>query len=306
MTTTGLLIAAVEADQVTEGGLGNALYMWLVLLAAMALAPFVLTMVTSFVKLVVVGSIIRSALGTQQIPPTQVITGLALILSVHIMWPVGAQVYANFQRLRAEAQTPAQGRATPPDDQPAGADDAEANRQGQGLEEWMSTAWAAARPPLASFLERHSHPKNKAMFAELQARLHHRQTQEGSAPVTNANSASTRAAVEDADPGEDAGLGEDAGPGEALSTPLAMSETVREMTVLVPAFVLSELTEAFQIGFLIFVPFLIIDLVVSNLLLAMGMFMLSPVTVSLPLKLLLFVLIDGWRLIIQGVILGYA
>ena len=77
------------------------------------------------------------------------------------------------------------------------------------------------------------------------------------------------------------------------------------VAIYAPAFLLTELTEAFQIGFLIFVPFLVIDLVVSNLLLAMGMHMLSPVTVSLPLKLLLFVLIDGWSLILQGIVLGY-
>ena len=78
-----------------------------------------------------------------------------------------------------------------------------------------------------------------------------------------------------------------------------------DLSIIVPAFVISELKEAFQIGFLLFVPFLVIDMVVSNILLAMGMFMLSPVTVSLPLKLLLFVLVDGWALITQGLVLGY-
>ena len=86
---------------------------------------------------------------------------------------------------------------------------------------------------------------------------------------------------------------------------MAEGTAAYDMTVLIPAFVVSELTEAFQIGFLIFVPFLIIDMVVANLLLAMGMMMLQPTTVSLPLKLLLFVLIDGWQMIIRGVILGY-
>ena len=89
-----------------------------------------------------------------------------------------------------------------------------------------------------------------------------------------------------------------------MDAPLA-EDAMELITVLAPAFILTELTEAFQIGFLIFVPFLVIDLVVSNLLLAMGMHMLSPVTVSLPLKLLLFVLVDGWTLILQGIVLGY-
>ena len=82
-------------------------------------------------------------------------------------------------------------------------------------------------------------------------------------------------------------------------------QLIRDATVLTPAFMLSQLTEAFQIGFLLFVPFLVIDLVVSNILMAMGMQMLSPVTVSMPLKLLLFVLIDGWRLVMQGLVMGY-
>jgi type III secretion protein R len=76
--------------------------------------------------------------------------------------------------------------------------------------------------------------------------------------------------------------------------------------VLIPAFVVSELTEAFQIGFIIFLPFLVIDMVVSNILMALGMQMLSPTTISLPFKLLLFVLVDGWHLLTQGLVLGYA
>lgn len=79
-----------------------------------------------------------------------------------------------------------------------------------------------------------------------------------------------------------------------------------DMLVLIPAFTISELTEAFMIGFLIFLPFLVIDMVVSNILLAMGMHMLSPPTVSMPFKLLLFVMIDGWDLLVRGLILGYA
>src|SRR5207253_9329637 len=84
-----------------------------------------------------------------------------------------------------------------------------------------------------------------------------------------------------------------------------VNDGIEDLTILAPAFILTELTEAFQIGFIIFVPFLVIDLVVSNILLAMGMHMLSPQTVSLPLKLLLFVAIDGWRLVLQGLALGY-
>ena len=79
----------------------------------------------------------------------------------------------------------------------------------------------------------------------------------------------------------------------------------KDFIVVVPAFIITELSEAFQIGFILFLPFLVIDMVVSNILLSMGMFMVSPVTVSLPFKLLLFVLVDGWYLITKGLILGY-
>ena len=81
--------------------------------------------------------------------------------------------------------------------------------------------------------------------------------------------------------------------------------TVRDFLVVLPAFLITELTEAFQIGFLVFVPFLIVDMVVANVLLALGMHMLSPTTVSLPFKLLLFVLVDGWFLLAKGLVLGY-
>jgi len=226
---------------------------WMVFLAAMALAPFLVTMVTSFVKLVVVGSIIRSALGVQQIPPTQVITGLALVLSIHIMWPVGARIWENYLQLASSAESSAS--------------------KGETWREMASRGAEAVRPPLRSFLEKNSHPENVKLFAALRARLQ-----------------------------------ASASPAHALTTAPApgVESIVNEVTVLVPAFVVSELTEAFQIGFLIFVPFLIIDLVVSTLLMAMGMHMLQPNTVSLPLKLLLFVLVDGWQLIIRGTILGYA
>jgi type III secretion protein R len=85
-----------------------------------------------------------------------------------------------------------------------------------------------------------------------------------------------------------------------------LKRVVYDLTVIIPAFVLSELTEAFQIGFIIFVPFLVLDMIVAIMLQAMGMMMLSPVTISMPLKVLLFVLIDGWKLIFQGLVLGYA
>lgn len=246
---TYLLLA--EAAPATGGSPWDVRF-WMVFLAAMALAPFLLTMVTSFVKLVVVGSIVRSALGIQQIPPTQVITGLALVLSIHVMWPVGEEIWKNYQAL-----SPATTQ----------------NGGGSAWQDIVVRAAEAARPPLRAFLTKNSQKANVNLFTSLRTRLQSG-TAQAKAPTTA--------------PADDKG------------------SLVSEITVLIPAFVVTELTEAFQIGFIIFVPFLVIDLVVSTLLMAMGMHMLQPNTISLPLKLLLFVLVDGWQLIIGKTILSYA
>jgi type III secretion protein R len=227
----------------------------IVLLGVLGLVPFVLTMITSFAKLVVVGGLIRQALGTPQIPPTTVLTGLALILTIHIMSPVVIEVYSGFEAARAQAEA-----------QEGGDEEGE---DGPGVLEIVQQYSSSIFPPVQTFLEKHSDPRNIALFESLREELRRAQGVTGPA------------------------------------MPLTQSQ-IDTVTILAPAFVLTELTEAFQIGFLIFIPFLILDLVVSNVLLAMGMHMLSPVTISLPLKILLFVLIDGWTLILRGVVLGYA
>lgn len=238
-----------QSDAVVLGS-GSSLLLWLVLLAAMALMPFLLTMITSFAKLVVVGGILRQALGTQQVPPNSVITGLALVLTVHIMWPVMTQGFANYQ----QALVPPERSSAEP--QPGDA----------GIR--LIAILEAVVPPVESFLIKHSHPVNVDLFRSMRSRLDQQPVSfEGHQDV--------------------------------------LARGVEAATVLAPAFAISELTEAFQIGFLLFVPFVIIDLVVSNILMAMGMHMLAPTTISLPLKLLLFVLIDGWRMVVQGLVAGY-
>jgi type III secretion protein R len=230
-----------EEEEAKPRTLSRPLVMVLVL-SALSLLPFALVMVTSFVKLSVVGSIIRSALGTQQIPPTQVVTGLALILTVHIMMPVGIDVYDRIRdTLNLDQGQPLMSTATV---------------------DTLGKAAQQGKEPVLDFLRKHSHDDSRRMFLKLAKRLR--------------RTAEEREKVQELD-----------------------------LSIIVPAFVISELKEAFQIGFLLFVPFLVIDMVVSNILLAMGMFMLSPVTVSLPLKLLLFVLVDGWALITRGLVLGY-
>ena len=232
---------------------------WVVALAFLSLTPFLFTLVTSFAKIVIVGGIIRQAIGTPQIPPTMVITGIALILTLHIMSPVIEESLGAYQQNYNQFEDP----------------DALTNEQHAQL------IYDSAYGPMRRFLERHAHPENIALFERMQGDL--------------------RAAHNADNPdGEAAPLDPAAIPGGELAEGL-----LDDFVVLVPAFLLSELTEAFQIGFLIFIPFLIIDLVVSNILLSMGMHMLSPTTIALPFKLLLFVLIDGWRLILEGVVSGY-
>lgn len=211
-------------------------------LGALSLLPFVIIMVTSFVKISVVLSIVRSALGTQQMPPTQVITGLATILTVYIMAPVGLDIYRESESL------------------------IEQRRPGQSLMsaetvDLVFEAVGKAEGPMKDFLIKNSHLKDRAMFYSMAKRLRKAEDRQNVGP--------------------------------------------EDFMVIIPAFVISELKEAFQIGFIVFVPFLVIDIVVANILMALGMQMLSPTTISLPFKLLLFVVIDGWYLISKGLILGY-
>jgi type III secretion protein R len=209
-------------------------------LAALTLIPFVLMMVTSFVKISVVLSIVRSALGAQQIPPTPVITGLAIILTVYIMAPTGSKMY----------------QAAEIDVMKKGASIFSSETVGQ-----LMTAFNKAKEPLREFLDRQVTPKDKALFYNLAKKMR--------------------------------------------EEPDRKEIGATDFIVLVPAFVVSELKQAFQIGFILFVPFLVIDMVVANILLALGMQMLSPTTISMPFKLLLFVLVDGWYLMAKGLVIGY-
>ena len=211
-------------------------------MAALSLIPFALLMVTSFVRISVVLSILRSAIGTPSVPPTQVLTGLALVLTIAVMAPTAQRMY--------DAMGPALGMA-------AGAD----LTSGETVAA-LGVAADRGKEPLREFILKHTDPRDRASFLAVTLKMR--------APAE-------RAGVSDRDYG-----------------------------VIVPAFVTSELRRAFQIGFLLFIPFLIVDMVIANLLLALGMHMLSPTTVSLPFKLLLFVIADGWTLVIRGLLQSYA
>jgi type III secretion protein R len=202
----------------------------IVLVGLATLVPVALVTLTAFLKIVVVLSVLRQALGAPQIPPSTVVTGLALLLTFAVMAPV-----AEAALVAANAPVPAAGVAGS-----------------------IERARRAAEP-LREFLLRHARADDREAFAEIARRA-----------------------------GRDAA----AGP--------------RDFAVVAPAFVISELRRAFTIGFLVFLPFLVIDLVVANVLLALGLTQLSPTTVALPMKLLLFVAADGWRLVARGLALSYA
>lgn len=214
-------------------GLPDPVYL-IAILVFLSLAPFVAIMVTSFVKLVVVLSLIRNALGIQQIPPNMVINGLALILTIYIMNPVAQETFEILQ-----------GR-------PIDAKDINS----------IKAAASDAQQPLKAFLLKHSSEEERMFFFNAAKKMW---------------------------------------PAER-SVDLANDD----LMILIPAFTVGELTSAFQIGFLIYLPFIAIDIIVSNILLAMGMMMVSPMTISLPFKLLLFVTVDGWTRLIHGLVLTYA
>ena len=211
----------------------------LALVVGVAMVPYVAVMVTAFTKLVIVFSLLRNALGLQQTPPNVVLNGLAIILSLYVMYPVGIQMSEVGQKYIAG--------------QSSDTGELDANS--------LLQAAAAAKQPLQDFLTSHTEDTERAFFLRTARNL----------------------------------LPED------------KQHTISEndLAVVIPAFTVSELSRAFQIGFLIFLPFLVIDLIVSNLLQALGMMMLSPTTISLPFKLLLFVLLDGWSKLIHGLVLTY-
>lgn len=197
------------------------------LLTVLSLAPSILIMLTSFTRIVIVLSFVRTALATQQMPPNQVLIGLALFLSFFIMAP-------TFQQVNEEALTPLFNEEI-------------------NLEE----AYERASIPFKEFMSAHTRQKDLALFLDY-------------------SKADRPESIEDI-----------------------------PLTALVPAFAISEIKTAFQIGFMIFIPFLVIDMVVASVLMSMGMMMLPPVMISLPFKILLFVLVDGWYLVVKSLLQSF-
>ena len=199
----------------------------LALLTILSLAPALFIMVTSFTRMVIVLSFLRQALGTQQVPPNQVLISLALFLTLFVMAPVGNAVYQDaVQPLMAERI---------------------------GYEE----AWSRGIQPIRAFMLKQMRDKDLELFIDL--------------------------------------------------AHLKKPENVDQVPthIVIPAFMLSELRIAFQIGFLIYIPFLIVDMVVASVLMSMGMMLLPPVVISLPFKLILFVLADGWYLVVGSMVKSF-
>lgn len=199
----------------------------LTILTLMTFGPAMILTMTSFTRIIIVFSLIRQALGTQQSPPNQVVIALSLFLTVFIMQPV-------WGKIQSEALVPF-------------------------VEEQISQEVAIERalPPIRTFMFKHTREKDLSLFVQISG---------------------------DVKPS---------------------SKDDVHLYQLIPAFVLSELKTAFQIGFMIYVPFLVLDMVVASILMAMGMMMLPPILISLPFKLMLFVLVDGWYLLVGNMVKSF-
>ncbi len=210
-----------------------------IVLTLMSLFPFIVMILTSFLKIVIVLSLLRSALGVQQAPPNPIINGVAFMLSLFVMYPTAIKMYD------AANQTIEHTRA--PD-----------SITSEGSSTYIIAIAQSAAEPLKDFLKKNSSVGHQVLFYKMAYKV---------MPDEYKDRLKTDDAI-----------------------------------ILVPAYITSQLKEAFQIGVLIYIPFFVIDLVTSNILLAMGMMMLSPVTISMPLKLFLLVMLDGWTLLIQGLV----
>lgn len=196
----------------------------LIILTLLVLAPSLILVMTSFVRLIIVFSFLRQALGTQQMPPNQILVSLALILTFFIMEPVGQRAYDNAVKPYIDKEIS------------------------------YDEAFEKGVEPFKEFMIRNTREKDLALFFRIRD----------------------------------------------IQNPQNYKEV--PLSVAIPAFMISELKTAFEIGFLLYLPFLVIDMVVSSVLMAMGMMMLPPVMISMPFKLLIFVLVDGWNLLVGNLI----
>jgi type III secretion protein R len=240
MVTGSVALFGQEMPPVTAGKT-PALVSEMAVLAGLSILPFAVMLLTSYLKIVVVLSLLRNALGVQQSPPNAVLSGIAILMTIYVMFPTGLAMY---KAASGAIQTNAPKELFTGD-----------------AAIYMIDVIEAGKEPLRGFLERNTIGKHMTTFFQLAQK---------SFP-------------------------------EEFKTSLKPNDFI----VLIPAFITSQLKAAFEIGVVIYLPFFVIDLVTSNILLAMGMMMLSPLTIALPLKLLLLVIVDGWTILIQGLVLTF-
>jgi type III secretion protein R len=213
----------------------------LTVLAGFSLLPFAMILLTSFLKMVIVLSLVRNAMGVQQAPPNQAINGIAIIMAIYVMAPTCLAMYQE-AKVVIDKEVPTDLLSGP-------------------SAQFLMDVADKAKEPLRTFLAKNTSATHEKLFFNLAYKNF---------------------------------------PEDYRTT---LKET--DFIILIPAYITSQVKGAFETGVLIYLPFFVIDLVTSNILLAMGMMMLSPLTISLPLKLLLLVMVDGWTLIIQGLVLTY-
>lgn len=228
----------------------------IIILVGLSLVAFAVMIATSYLKIVVVVSLIRNALGIQSIPPNMVVNALAMMLTFYIMAPVMQESWNVISESSREVPVGISAQNLP---NAPGTSMLAARENMLGEVDFVKAA-----EPFRTWLSMHTADRERAFFIQTAERLW---------------------AKEDGEPAQ---------------------VDPESFAILIPSFCVSELTKAFQIGFLVYLPFIAIDIIVSNILLAMGMMMVSPVTISLPFKLLLFVMANGWTLLIQGLVRGYA
>lgn len=220
---------AINIDLGSGAGLSERVLQLTALVTVLSLAPSILIMTTCFVRIIVVLSLLRTAIGLQQAPPNVVIVSLALFLTAFVMQPTWEAAYqAGIRPVMEDDMT-------------------------------LAEAYPRIAEPVRAFMLKHTREPDLKLFIDM----------------------------------------------AKLETPPASAEEL-PLRIVIPAFMISELRRAFEIGFMLFIPFLIIDLVVSSLLMAMGMMMVPPVTISLPFKLIFFVLVDGWRLVAGSLVESFA
>lgn len=206
----------------------------LIAVIAISMIPFVAMVITSYAKIVVVLGLLRQALGVQQVPPNMVLNGIAILVSLYVMAPIGMKTMQTMQQRGMSSQSSGQ---------------------------LVLGAFDAAKEPVRHFLEQHAHERERRFFLR----------------------------------------------SAAMVWPKEMAAQLHEndLIVLAPAFTLTEMTDAFKIGFLLYVAFIVVDLVIANTLMAMGLNQVQPTNVAIAFKLMLFVVMNGWSVLIHGLVMTY-